>query len=150
MRISLPLALAESGVVAFNQPQPAHLAHALQDAIDLSQEDDLSTTRRLRGGWNRRLQGGKYEEKYYQKCGSVGISCGKVVGAIAATPGALIPRRKKDGLSYGRRVKTTVQNGAWTGEAIGGEAAGYLGEKVGKLKDKLIAKKAAKGRRGRR
>ncbi|CAK4678350.1 unnamed protein product [Aphanomyces euteiches] len=123
MRILMPLALAASAVVAFNQQHP------------------------IAPDWNRRLQEGKYEERYRKRCGAVGAFCGKVAGAVGATAVAMIPRRTSNGLSYGQRVKTKVRNGAWAGEFFAGHAAAYLGGEVGKMKDKILAKKAAKGRR---
>ncbi|KAG9399725.1 hypothetical protein AC1031_011603 [Aphanomyces cochlioides] len=151
MRVLTPLALAVSGVVAFNQQHPiapVHLAHPLQDSIDSSQED-LSSTRRLRD-WNRRLPEGKYEEKYRKRCEPVGAFCGKVAGVVGATAVAMIPRRNSNGLSYGQRVKTAGVAGAWGGEILGRDAAGDWGAKRGRKKDDRLAKKAAKGRRGRR
>ncbi|CAK4618534.1 hypothetical protein LEN26_002265 [Aphanomyces euteiches] len=134
MRILMPLALAASAVVAFNQQHPIAPGYA------------LSSRRRLQD-WNRRLQEGKYEERYRKRCGAVGAFCGKVAGAVGATAVAMIPRRTSNGLSYGQRVKTKVRNGAWAGEFFAGHAAAYLGGEVGKMKDKILAKKAAKGRR---
>ncbi|CAK4614097.1 hypothetical protein LEN26_004088 [Aphanomyces euteiches] len=152
MRVLTPLALAASSVVAFHQQHPiapVHFARPLQVSIDLSQEDDLSSRRRLQD-WNRRLQEGKYEQKYRKGCGSVGAFCGKVAGAVGATAVAMIPRPKNNGLSYGQRVKVAGAAGAIGGEILGRDAAGDWGAKKGRKKDDRLAKKAANGRRGRR
>ncbi|CAK4618547.1 hypothetical protein LEN26_002263 [Aphanomyces euteiches] len=121
MQVLMPLALAVSAVVAFNQDYS-------QDAIALD---------------SRRLQEGKYEKKYRQRCSSIGAFCGSVAGRVAATGKALASKGGLHGVGLVDRVKIAGSEGAANGALVGKMKAGNWGAKRGKAKDERHAKRRA-------